>query len=334
MDRTAAGGTGFNDNSLQPNAIEILTLRRAWAGLVADLRLIIENSTVTAVPNSAIPQIPADGSWLKVVGNGNSGNFDLFMPAVLLDLIFKKADENLDLGNIQSIDAAIILEHIFTERLEALEAIFGQKLTFEYIEMVEQVPAGSALGFDVKVDAISYPAALTAQGQLFQALKQIVERNSNPQELELDPKMTVHFGPVVVPSKTAYQSAVGGTIDCGVTPNQNITGVLMRSDGRYWPVQIEDEVIKIAGELAPPVDFSKTQADRVFATFVIGTIELDAFQRGQIQNGTTLPVNRFADNKTDVYFQNRHYASGHLKILNENLAVQIDMVGSNVAGGK
>ncbi len=215
-----------------------------------------------------------------------------------------------------------------------LESILGQDLTIEQITSVDQPPANSTLSFDIEIDGIDYPAALTSQGTLFRTLKGVVEQNSAPEELKVSPTLTVHSGPVVVPSKKAYTTKVGETIDCGVAPNQNITGILMRSNGRYWPIQIDDESVRISGELSKPVNFSNTPNDRVYATFVIGTIELTAFQRRQIQIGTNIPVSRFSDNRTDVYFQNKPYAKGHLKIANENLAVEIDQIDQSPTHGK
>ncbi len=306
----------------------LIALASSWGGLVCDTSIKIGTFITELITTATPPVIANNGTWIKIIGKSNGGDFTIFLPSEVAGYILQLADQDLDLSKLEGGDAALIFEHIFTYHLTLLENLFGAELSIVSITDVDAPVSGELLGFEFDVEEKTLQGAIQIKGELHNIVEKIVGKNSFPEEKALDNRMIVHLGPVVVTAKQAYLARPGETIDCGVEPSSIIKGVLMRSDGRYWPIHIEDEQVEISGELAGPVKFSNEKTESIFVTFGLGEVSLSAFYRHTIEVGTKINIQRLSNNGVNIYYQARPFGKGHLSILGNNLAVTLDSVGA------
>jgi hypothetical protein len=306
----------------------LIALASSWPGLICDTTIRIHDYQTEIVTTRTPPAISMDGRWVQIIGKSNAGGFTIFLTAEATGTFLQLTDANLDLSKLEGGDAAIILEHLFTNHLNLLEELLGAELSVSSITDVSAPVSGELLGFEFMMDGALQKGALQITGELHQIVEQIVGQNSFPEERAVDDRLVVHLGPVVVTAKQAYLARPGEMIDCGVEPSAIIKGVLMRSDGRYWPIFIEDESVEIAGELAGPVQFNNESQDTIFVTFGLGDVHLSAFDRRTLATGTKVNVQRLHNNEAEIYYQARPFGKGSLSILGTNLAVTLSSIGS------
>lgn len=308
----------------------LIALSSSWGGLIADLGVQLGDFYTIIDTLENPPGIPLNGNWVQIVGRSELGGFTVYMASEVTAVFLQLTDQELDISKLEGGDAALILEHLFTNQLTRLEAILGTNLAIESISDVDAPVTEKLLGFEFELNGKFQKAALSLTGGLYTLVESVVAPLSFPEEKKLDTRMIVHLGPVVVPARQAYLARIGEMINCGVEPSDVIKGVLMRSDNRYWPIHIEDEKIEIVGDLAEPVDFSKQDPNQenIFVTFGLGEVELSAYVRNTIGIGTTINTTRLPNNGANIYYQARPFGKGHLSILGENLAVTLDSVGA------
>lgn len=306
----------------------LIALVSSWGGLICDLRVRIGTFSTEIITTNTTPNIAPNGGWVQIIGHSNAGGFSIFLPSQAAGFILQLADDDLNLGKLEGGDAALIFEHLFTYHLSTLENMLGTELSIISIEDVNAPVQGELLGFEFEIEGTQHQGAVQITGELHYEFEKLVAPNSFPEEKQIDNRMIVHLGPVVVSSRQAYLARIGEMIDCGVEPSAVIKGILMRSDGRYWPIYIEDEQVEIAGPLAGPVQISNETTENVFVTFGLGEVSLSAFERHSLTEGSKVNIQRLPDNHAHVYYQARPFGQGHLSILGSNLSVTLDQIGA------
>jgi hypothetical protein len=305
----------------------VFSMDSTWPGLIADLGFTCGDISIDLSTTSQAPNIQTNGEWIQVVGASSAGAFNVYLPAELCLTMIEAADNDIAIDKLDGDLAALILEHILSEKLVELESVLGCDLAISNIADV-QIPVRDAVyGVDVFINGQTTKAGLSVSGQLGEWVEYVVSQNSNLEERQLDENMVVHLGPVVLPSTNAYLVRSGEAINCGVTPSDIIKGILMRSDGRYWPIFIEDTEIEIAGPLAGPIDVPVEKTEYVYVTFGIGGLALSANARARIETGSRFEVERLPNNAANVYYQTRPFAQGNLSVIGENLAVTLGQIG-------
>lgn len=306
----------------------LIALVSSWGGLIADLSINIGTYYTDIETLDKPPVIPFNGTWVQVFGRSDIGTFTLFMPSQAAASFLQLANDDLDISKLEGGDAALVFEHLLSDYFYKLEALLGANLEIQTIADVTTPVGGELLGFELDINGQTTQCALNVTGDLHLELERLVGQNSIPEEKKMDKRMIVHLGPVVLPARQAYLARIGEMIDCGVEPSDIIKGILMRADGRYWPIHIEDEQVEVVGELSGPVDFSNADKDTVFVTFGLGEVSLSAYQRSMITTGTTINVTRLPNNAANIYYQARPFGQGSLSILGTNLAVELGNVGA------
>lgn len=306
----------------------VFSINSTWAGVVADLSLTYGDLRIDAETTEATPDIDVNGGWVQIAGTSSVGTFNLYLPAQICLSILEASDPVLDIEELDGSAAALVFEHVVSKRLQQMETVLGADLAIAKIADVTRPVQEKTHGLKLTHDGNSYPAALSASGQLLEWLEIVTQQYSNPHERTLDETLVIHLGPVVVPNRQAYLARAGEMIDCGVKPSEVIKGVLMRKDGYYWPIFIEDNSIEISGALAGPVAFSDADTSQVFVTFGIGSVKLDAVNRLNLAPGSRVEIDRLPDNGANIYYQAKPFAKGNLALRGENLAVQIDSIGT------
>lgn len=306
----------------------LIALVSSWGGLICDLRIQIGTFFTEIITTDIAPNITPNGNWIRIIGHSNAGEFAIYMPSEAVGFILQLADDGLNIGKLEGGDAALIFEHMFTYHISMLESMLGAELSILSIEDVDAPVTGEILGFEFDMEGKTHKGAVQVTGDLHYQLEKLVAPNSLPEEKNIDSRMIVHLGPVVVTARQAYLARIGEMIDCGVEPSSVIKGVLMRSDGRYWPIYIEDEQIEIAGPLAGPVQTSNETTDNIFITFGLGEASLSAFERHTLVEGSKINIQRLPNNGANIYYQTRPFGQGHLSILGSNLSVTLDSIGT------
>lgn len=306
----------------------LIALASSWGGLICDLRIQIGTFFTEIITTDTTPNIVANGRWVQIIGHSNIGEFSIFMPSEAAGFILKLSDDDLNIAKLEGADAALIFEHLFTYHMSMLENMLGTELSIISIQDVSAPVSGELLGFEFEIEGNKHQGAVQIRGDLHYQFEKLIAPNSFPEEKKIDSRMIVHLGPVVVTSRQAYLARIGEMIDCGVEPSSVIKGVLMRSDGRYWPIYIEDEQIEIAGPIAGPVQISNETTENVFVTFGLGEVSLSAFERHTLVEGSKVNIQRLPNNSAHIYYQARPFGQGHLSILGSNLSVTLDSIGA------
>lgn len=309
----------------------LIALSSSWPNLVADLGMHIGRFSTVLDTLPQPPLVSVNGQWVQIIGNTNLGDFTVYMPSKAAAAFLQLAHDDLDITSLEGGDAALIFEHILTGYILNFEEMLGTSIIIETITDVTRPVSANLLGFILPIDGENHACALQLGGQLYKAVEILVAPHCFPEEKQLDEKMIVHLGPVVLPARQAYLARIGEMINCGVQPSDIIKGFLMRSDGRYYPIHIEDERVEIVGELSDPVRLDEANRDNVFVTFGLGEVSLTAFQRKGLSQGSSLNVTRLPNNQANIYYQLRPFGQGHLAIHGQSLAVALDNVGAFVA---
>jgi len=325
IDISASGNVSQTDLNYDKSLIAIAS---SWPGLVADLSFEYGGLNLVADTLPSASMVIANGNWVQVAGHTELGKFSIYMPSHACGALLRASDNELNISKLGGRDAALVLEHIFSQKLYQLEEILGTELVIEKIADVSVDAKEDLLGLELEIDGEKYVCALGVHGKLQEVFESVIGQHSIPAEKHLDGRMIVHLGPVVVPARQAYLARIGEAIDCGVNPSDVIQGVLMRADGRYWPIYIEDEEIEIAGDLSGPVIIPKEKSDQVFVTFGLGEVSLNAYTRSKLEIGSRVSVERIPDNGANVYYQTRPFGQGSLSILGSNLAVNLNRIGA------
>ena len=306
----------------------LIALVSSWGGLICDLRIQIGTFFTEIITTDNAPLITTNGKWIQIVGHSTIGEFSIFMPSQAAGFILQLADDDLNISKLEGGDAALIFEHLFTYHISMLEDMMGAELSITSITDVDTPVSGELLGFEFDIEGTKHQGAVQIKGDLHYQVEKLVAPNSFPEEKKIDGRMIVHLGPVVVTARQAYLARIGEMIDCGVEPSSVIKGVLMRSDGRYWPIYIEDEQIEIAGPLAGPVQISNETTENIFVTFGLGEVTLSSFERQTLVEGSKVNIQRLPNNGAHIYYQARPFGQGHLSILGSNLSVTLDSIGA------
>lgn len=319
------GQASFNtmniDNSL-------MSLSTSWPNLVGDLTFDNGVLNISADTKKLPPMVHPDGNWVQLVGKGNRGSFCVYMPSTLCANLLEASNDSLDISRLEGSDAALILEYLFDSKIGTLEELFNDKFSFIKLADVSVQVNSELFGIDVEVNGEVFTCALSFDQGLRDTFEVVCSKFAMPLEKNVDRKMIVHLGPVIVPARQAYLARKGEAINCGVMPSEVIRGVLMRSDGRYWPIHIEDEEVQIVGELAGPVTPPAEKSDDIYVTFGLGEVRIDAYTRANLVVGDRLNVIRLPNNNANVYYQARPFGQGHLSILGPNLAVTLERIGT------
>lgn len=306
----------------------LIALSSSWGGLICDMRIQIGSFFTEIITTENAPVVTPNGNWVHIVGESNMGAFSIYMPSETAGYVLQLANSDLELAKLEGGDAALIFEHLFTYHITLLEDLLGAELNITSITDVSAPVSGNLLGFEFDIEGQAHKCALQIKGDLHRKIEMIVGKNTYLDEKKVDNRLIVHLGPVVVSARQAYLARLGEMIDCGVEPSSTIKGVLMRSDGRYWPIYIEDEQVEIAGELAGPVQFSNEATENIFVTFGLGEVSLSAFERHSLGVGTKINILRLPNNAANIYYQARPFGQGHLSILGSNLSVTLDSIGA------
>lgn len=306
----------------------LIALSSSWGGLICDLNIRIGSFATEIVTTNTPPLIQPNGNWIQIIGESNAGSFILYMQSDAAAFVLQLADNDLDITKLEGGDAALIFEHIFTDRLNRLEELVGVGLSIISITDVDAPVTGELLGFEFDIEGNLHQGAVQIHGDLHHLFEGIIAPHSFPEEKNLDNRLIVHLGPVVVPARQAYLARIGEMIDCGVEPSDIIKGVLMRCDGKYWPIHIEDEQMEIVGELAGPVQTSNETTENVFVTFGLGEVSLSPYERQNLTPGSKVNIDRLPNNGANIYYQARPFGQGYLSILGTHLAVTLDSVGA------
>ncbi len=319
---------GYVAAPMSHTGTSMLALHSAWPYLVTDLSFQFGTLSASADPVDHAPVITQDGEWVCVEGSSSVGEFYVYLPLDAAEILLQAANEDLNTSSLNQADAALVLEHVFTHTMHQLENVLGADLKLDQFSTPAFPLPTELLGFEFQINGQVFEGALHVRGKLHEWFEYVVAQRANPDEKKLEARMIVHLGPVVLPSAGAYMARAGETIDCGVEPSAVIHGVLLRADKYYWPIYIEDNTVEIAGPLTGPVQFPENADDYVYVTFGLGEVSLTAFVRSQLDVGSRIEIERIPNNGAHVYYQTKPFAQGHLSILGQNLAVQLDEIGS------
>jgi len=306
----------------------LLSINSTWPGLIADLTLQYGELYLSANTASRAPVVNPSDEWVQIMGGSSVGSFSLYLKTDICVAILEASDQNLDITQLDGTAAALVFEHVTSYRVEQLESVLGCDLSFTKVSDVTGPVREPLLGLQIDYDGKTHSAAICVTGKLAEWFEYVVANNSNLEERSLSEKMTVQLGPVTLSNRQAYLVRSGEIIDCGVMPSEIIHGILLREDRRYWPIYIEDSAIEIAGPLSGPTTFDENNEAHVFATFGIGEVTLRAVDRLNLDVGSRIDINRYADNGANIYYQTKPFGKGVLSLNGENLAVTLDKIGA------
>ncbi|MEM7429690.1 MAG: hypothetical protein AAF441_26770 [Pseudomonadota bacterium] len=305
-----------------------LILKMNWADIVGDLTCSVGEHRIRVETAPAGAALNAAGPWMLVTGKAGHELFALLLEQRFAYLLAREHDRDLRRFPEEPGDCALLLEFCLQALLEALEASLGKPLTLDLADACQTVPAHSWLCVNAEMAGETFQIGLAPGPDGMAYLSRLAEDYADPAEKQIDSRLLVKVGPVALPAQEAITSGPGDKFDTGIDPAGDVRGILERSDGKFWPVLIDDDEVTITGDLHEPVSLPD-QAGQILVGFEIGDLELGAQARRALQTDSRVPVNRIPGNGVIIWLNRGTHGSGHLDMIDDSLAVTIDASGAN-----
>ena len=305
-------------NMFQALPVEITT---NWPAVIGELAVPLANREL--IVETAARDTSAETDWRMVLLTGKAGGYD-FAAALeigLVNLVMQAQDPDLVLLPEHTEEAACLLEHILAPLVEVLESHIGISIGIEHALVVERLPQHEWLHLIAGYGAENYRLVVAVPDNLQSWLGNFVHGNANGYEKAIEKRLSVRVGPVTLSRDLADNLSAGTCISTGLKPNGRVQGTLMRSDGRYWPVIIDDSSVKIDYDLMPAMNLLE-QHD-IWACFEIGMVEMPHSTRIKIARGDSLDINRITGGATRIWLNGQPAGWGTFDLVGGVIAVRV-----------
>ena len=305
-----------------------ILLKMNWADVVGDVSFAAGERSVRIETAPFEPGLTAPGPWLLVTGRAGAELFALLIEQRFALMLARHHDRDMRRFPAEPGDGALLMEFCLQPLLENLEAELGKPITLELADSCATVPAHSWLCLAATSGEDVFQIGLAPGPAAMGLLSELAESHADPAEKQVSDRLIVKVGPVALPTEEALTSGPGDKFDTGIDPAGEVRGVLERSDGKFWPILIDDDEVTIAGDLRPPINLDEPSG-KVLVGFEIGEIVVGARDRRAITIESRLPVNRVPGNGVIIWLNRATHGNGRLDLVDGSLAVAIDTSGDD-----
>lgn len=259
-----------------------------------------------------------------ITGHVGAGRFRVLVEKDLVDSILQANEVAPQALSQDPLDRAMVFELLCLDLIERMEARTGEEVQLDDVQLTHSEPAEGWLYLSCPALGHQPLIALATDAKLAPVLKQFVAANRAPREHQYSNKLSVSIGPVALPLGDCLALGEGDLLDCGFDPSGEVHGMLVRSDGCFWPVSIEGNVINVTGELQQPLP--PPQSEMTDAVFEFGTLYLQHCIRRTVAPGMDFSFSQDQEGRTTMWLGSVRHATGTFEVYDDSLFVQIDGV--------
>ncbi len=297
--------------------------RDIWRGSVPNLIFDIKGFS-GKIELSQSEKLPQTLPHILIEAKIDKSPFKLFIEQDFILDIFSSPQIDVDLEKLSPSEAAIIIEHIFTQPLEQLEHILDGKITILRAAISEEKPRIHGLGFIIKTTEKTYNGVFV-NGD-FASLNRIAKALSPfyaPKEKAFPDECDVIIGPIQLSQSEIDNLRINDLVSIGQEMNQEVKGYIVRKSGTFWHADLEPKSARIISEPGDISQFLQPTDEIKFAGIKIGQIKILANEVAKVRIGDKFQIERIEDNIAHLIIDGKHIASGHLQNLSNVLCLAI-----------
>ena len=269
-----------------------------------------------------------------VHGRIGEGTFAFELTRPLFDALMAELSGDADPGQLEPRDAGLMIEHVLSEALDALEAELGEKA-----QIVEMVPGPlvtelEPLAVAVWVDKLRRVIrVVVGDGVHMRILGEWLAPLEMGEEFDAGPETRVEVGPVVIGLDDLDALEPGDALAIGTEPGKNLDGRLVRPTGRVLPVTIDTAQVVVAGEASTLPEGPRGDGTVALGA-QIGTVRLTPTHLKRAKPGGRFIMERNADNACALYDGHDVVARGELTLIDGQLGIEVTSLGAGPAKPK
>ena len=317
-------GTGRGDQAARLEASH--ELAQTWAHAVVDVSFALGERRVR-IDTARESERERSAELWTVRGRIGGGGFAFEATRELLEAMLADLPDAVDLDALSPADAALVLEHVLSDALTAVERELGEPIEIEGVEadplVTELEPILATVWMDRR--RVSVRAVFTDPLHmriLTEWLRPMVMRD----EFAAGEETRVEVGPIELSLDEFDMLEAGDAIAIGTEPGQNLVGRLVRATGRTVPVTIDTAQVIVDGPMqeAAPHD---ADADPIALGVAIGTVRMAPSHLVRARKGGRFIMERNADNACALMHGGDVMARGELTLIDGQLGVEIAVMG-------
>jgi hypothetical protein len=301
-------------------------LQRDWQDVVAPMSFVVGNCEFEVETAIAPARQAGPRGWMIAQGTISGEPFTFHADAAFVELMLGEFDPALTTLPGSAQDAALTLHVIFAQAIHRIEGTTSQVIDIASAVNSETLPDLPWLPVVLSGNHKQASAGLSAGPAACRILEAFAAQNLHPGERNIGKRLRVKIGPVAMSTDQVYRSRPGVTIDCGADPSTDVRGILQQSDGSYWPVNIEDEAVRITGPMQKPLATHPGKGTTLVG-LCIGSLEMPHHRRLALGAGQRHSIRRIADNLAEFHVGDKAMMHGTLDVIEGSLVVHLTGTG-------
>ena len=307
-------------------------LAQTWSRSVVDIEFDIGDRRVRLDTETQVER--GSDEIYTVHGRIGDGTFAFELTRPIFDALVAELPGAPEPTALDPADAALVVEHVMSDALDALEREVGDKVRITEVSagplITELEPLAVAVWIEKQRRAVR---ATISHPTHMRILREWLSPMEMSDEFEAGPETRVEVGPVVIGLDDLDALEPGDALAIGTEPGKNLNGRLVRPTGRTIPVTIDTSQVVVAGE---PSELPNGPSDdgTVALGAQIGTVRLTPTNLKRAQIGGRFIMERNADNACVLYDGQEIVARGELTLIGGQLGIEILSLGSDPAPAK
>ena len=308
-------------------------LAGAWRDAVIDVTFPIGELRARIDTAREMEPVRPDEVW-TVHGRMGRGTFAFELPRGVFEAIAVELPDEVDLESLSERDAALVIEHLMSAALDALEKEVGEPVEIESVEpgplVSELEPIVASLWVERQRRTVR---AVLGDPMHMLILTEWMRQHAMADEFAAGEATRVEVGPIELPLDDLDAIDAGDAIAIGTEPGKKLRGRLVRPTGRTVPVTIDTSQVIVEGPMreAEPSD---PDADPAALGVAIGTVRLLPSHLVRAQKGGRFIMERNADNACALMLGGEVLARGELTLIEGQLGVEVLSMGDGPASRK
>ncbi len=270
-------------------------------------------------------QLPKNPQFIS--GTLNDKLFWLLIDPDFFNALFLNIGFELEVNSMAQTDVPLVLEHLFTEYFQSLEAVLDCQLAFK--DFTSHHDVSNLKQFDFTIHSMES----VFEGKLFTDAPNILNKLTTalfPYQVSGEKNCTivsdVAIGPIVLSKSDVSSLSIGDLVSIGKGADQNLDGFIRRANGSTWKALLGGASALIKSSKQPFEELFKSTEDEVLLGLKIGTTNISANKLLQIKLDDELVIDRLPENAVHLILDGQTLASGTLQTSGGHLCIAIDQL--------
>ena len=281
------------------------------------LRLGVQDLTLAFRAGNDLPEADV----VEISGHIGTSPFRLAMPGDLVDALLSRAPESYSLAQLVPDDAALLMEHLVSAALDAAEQAMRMPIRLDRIEKAFEPLPHHAIPLAIDVADRRFAAALIVHDPSISTKLAIEIERIATEGPGAVAGMPVSIGPIRVHEDDIATLTPGDQLLLDGASVERLQGGVMLDEANYWPIEIVDGAIRVAGALLtlPPLT-----RDRMVPVFLHVGLTGDA---SPMKTGDRVPMQRLDPRGMVLASPTAVLGKGALVNLPEGIAIRVTEIG-------